>query len=239
MEQDNIRFVLVNTTHPGNIGAAARALKNMGWCELYLVCPKAFPHPEASVRASGADDLLENAKVVKTLDEAIADCHLVVGTSARERALPIPLLSPRECAEKTHAYAMQQYRTALVFGQERMGLTNEELAKCHYHLFIPCNPNFPSLNLAAAIQIVAYELHLIFNHEKSTKGFQRNPVNAEEMEDFYRHLEETLILIEFLNPHQPRQMMKKIRRLFNRVAIERNEMNILRGILAMMNKKVR
>lgn len=227
-----IKFVLVRTSHPGNIGAAARAIKNMGFSELTLVNPKYFPHDEATARASGAEDVLDHVELVPDLAAAIADCNLVIGTSARTRALPIPLLNPKEAAGTIATSLQQSGRVAVVFGQERTGLTNEELASCHYHVYIPCNPNFPSLNIAAAVQIIAYELFNVINHESMADQLAASQiVSVADMERFYQHLEETLIALEFLNPKNPRQLMRKLRRLFNRVAIEQNEMNILRGIL--------
>lgn len=232
-----IKFVLVRTSHPGNIGATARAIKNMGFSELTLVNPKYFPHDDATARASGAEDVLNNAQWVPDLQSAIADCNLVIGTSARTRAVPIPLLNPKEAAVTIATSVQQSSRVAVLFGQERTGLTNEELASCHYHVYIPCNPNFPSLNIAAAVQIIAYELFNVIEHDAISDQLAASQiVSVADMERFYQHLEETLIKLEFLNPQNPRQLMRKLRRLFNRVAIEQNEMNILRGILTAVIK---
>lgn len=231
-----VRFVLINTTHPGNIGATARALKNMGFSELYLVTPSDHLHHEARVRSSGADDVLLNAIVTNSFQEAIADCHVVIGTSARERALPIPLLTAKEAANVSLSATMSGNKVAVLFGQERMGLTNEELAACHYHLFIPCNRDFPSLNLAAAVQIIAYELYQVYSQEPIKYLDSTSMVTARDMEQFYDHLEAMLIEIQFLNPKHPKHLMHKLRRLFNRVHLEQNEMNILRGILAAIHK---
>lgn len=233
-----IRFVLNNTTHPGNIGACARAIKNMGFSDLCLVNPLIYPSEEANKRASGAEDLLQSAKVVSHFKEAIADCHLVFGSSARQRSLSIPLISPREAAALVKEAHLTGNNIALLFGQERMGLTNVELDACHYHLYIPCNPGFPSLNLAQAVQIVAYELHMASFQSKSapeTTGL----ASGLEMELFYQQLEKTLQDIEFLSRDNPRQMMRKLRRLFNRAKIEQNEMNILRGILTMISRRLK
>ena len=157
--QSKIRMVLVNTTHPGNIGGSARAIKNMGLTELYLVQPREYPAPRAVWRAAGARDILTNVKVVESLDEAIAGCGLVVGTSARERRIPWPLINPRECGEKIWSEAAS-HDVALLFGREDRGLTNSELQKCHYHVHIPSNPDYSSLNLATAVQVLAYEVRM-------------------------------------------------------------------------------
>jgi tRNA (cytidine32/uridine32-2'-O)-methyltransferase len=157
----NIRIVLVNTSHPGNIGGAARAMKNMGLERLYLVEPKEYPSDKAVWRSAGAVDVLENAVVVETLDEAIKGCGLVVGTSARERRIPWPLLNPRECGESVWTES-EQHEVAVVFGREDRGLTNEELHKCNYHVHIPANPDYSSLNLATAVQVICYEIRMAF-----------------------------------------------------------------------------
>lgn len=235
---DYFRFVLVRTTHPGNIGASARAIKNMGFSNLVLVAPKYFPNAEASARASGADDVLSGALVREDLIAAVADCNIIVGTSSRKRSVQIPLITPKELACLVSEKFNASTKIALVFGQERTGLTNEELAACHYHLYIPCNPHYPSLNLGAAVQIVAYELFNSLNSQSVADNADLGEiVSAEDMERFYEHLESTLVNLDFLNPQNPRQLMRKLRRLFNRVAIERTELNILRGILTTINQK--
>ena len=154
---DNIRIVLVHTSHPGNIGAAARAMKTMNLQHLVLVSPKCYPHPDAIARAAGADDILHHCEVVDTLSEAIADAQLVIGTSARMRHLSWPQLTPRECGQTAVRHAQDQ-DVAIVFGREKSGLSNDELQLCHYHVQIPCNPDYASLNLGAAVQVLAYEV---------------------------------------------------------------------------------
>lgn len=233
---DNVRIVLVNTTHPGNIGAAARALKNMGLSRLVLVAPKEYPADRAVWRAANALDVLESAQVVETLDEAIADCTLVVGTSARERRIPWPLLTPRECGDKVRAEAGQQQQVAVIFGREDRGLTNEELHKCHFHVHIPSNPDYSSLNLAAAVQVIAYEIRV--SHLEVAAGKQLHfddwdmpPANNEALEHFYTHLQETLEKMGFIEEDNPRQTVTRLRRLFNRVRLDQMELNILRGML--------
>ncbi len=226
----NIRIVLVNTSHPGNIGASARAMKTMGLSNLCLVAPKLYPHVNANEMASGALDVLGQASVFATLEEAIADCNLVVGTSARSRAIPWPMLSPREFAEKAVSEA-KTTNIAVVFGREQSGLTNEELQCCHYHIQIPSNPDYASLNIAAAVQVIAYELRVAGMTNTTELKWEDEHVSAKDMQGFYEHLERTLIQIDFLNPKVPRQLMPRLQRLFNRIRLERMELNILRGIL--------
>jgi tRNA (cytidine32/uridine32-2'-O)-methyltransferase len=229
-----MRIVLINTSHPGNIGSAARAMKTMGLSELYLVAPEIFPHQKAIEMASNAVDVLQNAKVVETLDEAIADCELVVGTSARSRTIPWPSLSPRELAEKV--VAESQTKTAVLFGREQSGLTNEELHRCHFHIHIPSNPEYSSLNLAAAVQVICYEFKVASDKILPKNAWDYEFANAEQMENFYQHLEKVLIEIEFLNPKVPRQLMTRLKRLFNRARLDTMEMNIMRGILTAVEK---
>lgn len=231
----NIRIVLVHTSHPGNIGATARAMKTMGLSQLCLVTPKLFPHVNANEMASGALDVLGQAKIVKTLDEAIADCQLVIGTSVRLRTIPWPMLSPREFAEKA-ASESQATKIAVVFGREQSGLTNEELHLCHYHLSIPSNPDYGSLNIAAAVQVVAYELRMASGMVKPDTVWEDELVSAHDMRGFYEQLERVLVQIDFLNPKVPRQLMPRLQRLFNRARLERMELNILRGILSAVER---
>lgn len=231
----NIRIVLINTSHPGNIGSAARAMKTMGMTELYLVDPQQFPHPKAEEMASNANDILEKAIVVNTLEEALADCGLVVGTSARSRTIPWPMLSPREFAEKAIKESVG-HKVAVIFGREQSGLTNEELHRCHFHIQIPSNPEYSSLNLASAVQVIAYELRVASEVDQKSEIWDHRFVSAEEMEGFYEHLERILIEIDFLDPKVPRQLMTRLRRLFNRARLDEMEVNILRGILKAAGK---
>ena len=214
---DNVRIVLVNPSHPGNIGAAARAMKNMGFGRLVLVAPRKYPHEEAEWRAAGATDVLARAEVVPTLGQAIADCQLVVGTSARGRRIPWPVLDPRACASRVEAASHRGEQVALLFGREDRGLTNEELQVCNLHLHIPSHEDYSSLNLAMAVQVVVYELPM----QALTQTLPADPWD----------LEETLIQIGFLDPAAPRQLMARLRRLYSRVRLDEMELNILRGIL--------
>ncbi len=236
-----IRVVLVETSHPGNIGSSARAMKTMGLSELSLVRPRKFPHPEAVALASGAIDVLEQATVFDSLEEALSDCHLVIGSSARERNLQIPFLSPDNFANKIFEPSFSG-NTALVFGREHAGLTNEELYQCHYHINIPTNPKYSSLNLAQAVQVLSYELRVFWLKENQNtqvvSGHQQRVAAVGEVEGFYRHLEETLIDIDFMDRTQPKKLMAKIRRLFNRAHLNQDEINILRGILTAVNKQI-
>lgn len=245
----NIRIVLVNTSHPGNIGGAARAMKNMGLSRLVLVDPQGFPSHEADARASGANDILENAQIVSTLEDALVGCNLVFGTSARERRIPWPLLDPRESGAMAAEQANQGAEVALVFGREYAGLTNEELQRCHYHVHIPSDPDFSSLNLAAAVQVLTYEVRMSWlasqgqpsKVEKIEVASARSEELAtmDEMERFYGHLEQTLVAIDFLDPEKPRHLMARLRRLYGRSSVSRAEMNILRGILTETEKAAR
>ncbi|MDH3992879.1 MAG: tRNA (cytosine(32)/uridine(32)-2'-O)-methyltransferase TrmJ [Gammaproteobacteria bacterium] len=241
MDLDNIRIVLVNTSHPGNIGGVARAMKNMGLSRLYLVEPRQFPHEEADWRAASAGDVLQSAVVTSTLEEAIGDCQFVVGTSARERRIPWPLLDPRQCAQRM-ASASSQQQVAVLFGREDRGLTNEELKLCNLHLHVPTAEAYSSLNLAMAVQIVCYELRMLQAQPalpRSEDDQWDTPfTSVENMERFYVHLEQTLTDIEFLDPAAPRQLMSRLRRLYSRVRLDEMELNILRGILTETQKWV-
>ncbi|QKZ03287.1 MULTISPECIES: tRNA (cytosine(32)/uridine(32)-2'-O)-methyltransferase TrmJ [Pseudomonas] len=246
---ENIRVVLVNTSHPGNIGGAARAMKNMGLSRLVLVDPLDFPSHEANARASGADDVLASAQVVATLEEALVGTTVVLGTSARDRRIPWPLLDPRECGAKSIEEAARGGEIALVFGREHAGLTNEELQRCHFHVHIPSNPDFSSLNLGAAVQVLAYEVRMAWlaaegQASKTEKVEVASVKSAElatsdEMERFYDHLEQSLVDIGFLDPQSPRHLMARLRRLYGRSSVNRAEMNILRGILTETQKAAR
>lgn len=227
---DRIRIVLVNTSHPGNIGSAARAMKTMGLKKLYLVAPEKFPHPKAIEMAVSAADLVENAVVVPDLSQTINDCSLIVGTSARSRRIPWPLERPREVAERVRA---ETGEVAILFGREQSGLTNEELDRCHVHLQIPADSEYSSLNIAAAVQVIAYELRLahLGGDIPIHKTWDYRFANAEEMEKFFSHLETVLVKLDFLKPAAPRQLMRRLRRFFLRARPDVMEVNILRGIL--------
>ncbi|WP_445000455.1 tRNA (cytosine(32)/uridine(32)-2'-O)-methyltransferase TrmJ [Halomonas mongoliensis] len=233
---DRIRIVLIGTSHPGNIGGVARAMHNMGLADLALVAPRCEPVTADSVsRASGADHLVHGARVVETLEQAVADCTLVVGASARSRTLPWPMIAPRALgARLPQELAGDGARVALVFGREDSGLTNAELQRCHAHVHIPTNPDFSSLNLAAAVQVLAYECRLAWLEEAPapTEEPEQALATHEELEHYFAHLERTLIAIGFHDPAMPRQLMARLRRFTLRARPERMELNILRGILS-------
>lgn len=235
------RIVLVGTTHPGNIGAVARAMKNMGLADLVLVGPRHFPHEEATARASGAVDVLDAAVVAPSLAEAVSDCVFVVGTSARSRSIDWPCYEPREGAAKLVAMSSGG-PVAAVFGAEKYGLTNAELDLCDALLTIPTDPAFSSLNLAMAVQVLSYELRLA----GATGDLEARPVyepdaplaTRESLEYFYAHLERVLLDVGFLDPDNPRHLMRRLRRLFVRAAPDQNELNILRGILTAVDRRL-
>lgn len=232
----NIRIVLTNTFHPGNIGAAARAMKTMGLSQLYLVDPRCYPDPQASSRAAAALDVLEQATVVETLAEAIGDCPLVIGTSARSRSLPWPMVDARECAYKAVSEA-RQGPVAVVFGRERMGLHNDELRQCHFHLAIPSNPECPVLNVSAAVQVVCYEIWQVAQAGTLTPSDAAADYPSQaEMGHFYDHLQQTLREIGFLAPRHEGNSLTKLQRLFNRARPEVTELKMLRGILRAMQR---
>ncbi len=229
----NIKIVLVETSHPGNIGSVARIMKNMGLEQLVLVKPKLFPHADATTLASGADDILQNATIVDSLDEALNDVQNCFGTSARSRHIEWPLLMPDKAAQ----IACQQGSTgqvALVFGRERIGLTNEELSRCQYHIWIPSEESFSSLNLASAVVVCSYALKMASISELQPAARELAPMG--ELEQFYQHLDETLSRLQFLRSNNHDVMMLKLRRLFNRAKLDAKEVTIMRGVLAAMDK---
>ncbi|MCF6458074.1 tRNA (cytosine(32)/uridine(32)-2'-O)-methyltransferase TrmJ [Pseudoalteromonas sp. MMG024] len=240
MTLDKIRIVLVNTSHTGNIGSVARAMKTMGFSKLYLVDPVNPVDSHASALAAGATDVLGNAVVVDTLQEAIADCNTVIGTSARSRTLSWPMVNPVECGEKLLAGTEQEGDVALVFGRENSGLTNEELQLCNFHVCIAANPEYSSLNLAMAVQTLCYETRMRYLAKDEQQIEQDDAVypSSEQMELFYQHLEKTLSDTGFIIKQHPGQVMTKLRRLFNRARPEEQELNILRGILTSIDKSV-
>ena len=236
-----VRVVLVGTAHPGNIGGAARAMKNMGLFRLCLAAPVEFPHREATWRAVQATDVLDRAVVTRDLAEAVADCTLVIGTSARERRIQVPQLSPRKLGELCLATGPRE-QIALVFGREDSGLSNEELRLCHWHVHVETSAAYPSLNLAAAVQLLCYELRmaaLASADDTPTQDWDEPLATVEGVERFYAHLEETLTDIGFLNPAAPRQLMTRLRRLFGRIRLDQMELNILRGMLTEIQKRSR
>lgn len=230
---NRLRFVLVETSLPGNIGAAARAMKTMGFVEMVLVNPRdaGFARSDEAIAfASGAQDVLENARVVTSIEEALQGVHFAAAVSARLREYSPPIVSPREAAATVYALDAP---VALIFGNERYGLPNEIVEKCNALINIPANPDYSSLNLAQAIQVLAYECRLAALGDaprEPTIGFQGEPASAEQVEGMYAHLEQALVKIDFLDPHNPKKLMPRLKRLFSRTQLETEEVNILRGI---------
>lgn len=239
---DNIKIVLVETSHTGNMGSAARAMKTMGLTNLCLVNPIIKPDSQSISLAAGASDIIKNAHICSSLAQAIADCNLVIGTSARSRSLQWPNLTPKVCADKIVQQALNS-KVALVFGRERVGLTNDELQKCDYHVSIPANPDYSSLNLAMSVQVLCYEIRMSM---LNTQDLTSNPIEVAEVdfptnadiERFYQHLQQTLLNTGFINANHPGQVMGRLRRLFTRAHVEQQELNILRGILTSIDKKL-
>lgn len=234
---NRLRIVLVDTSHPGNIGAVARAMKTMGFSDLRLVNPRfedALTHPDALAFASGAQDVLASAKVVDTIEEALLDCHFVAAVSARLREFSPPILTPRDFADK--AVNFIQRPLALVFGSERYGLPNEIVMNSNVLINVPANPDYSSLNLAQAVQVLVYECRMsalavtMPSAEKFEIGFQGESASLEQIDGMYQHLEQALIQMDFLNPDSPKKLMPRLKRLFSRAQLEVEEVNIMRGI---------
>lgn len=236
-----VRVVLCRPSHPGNIGAAARAIKTMGLSQFALVAPRVFPHEESTVRASGAVDVLERATVHATLDDALTGCVLAIGLSIRHRELVGSVLAAREAAIEAIAHAATG-DVALVFGNETSGLDNDEVSRCQVLAFIPANPDYGSLNLAAAVQILTYEVRMAAGLRGGYAAITYPLAMQEEVEGLHRHATATLTDLGFLNPKRPRRLLPRLRRLFARTRLEHEEVNILRGILSAVDdalKKVR
>lgn len=236
-----LRFVLVGTSHPGNIGAAARAMKTMGFSQLVLVSPRfsdATIHEEAIAFASGALDVLQSARVVATIDEALEGCNFAAALSARLREFSPPVTGPRSLAGKMAGD--ESLNAALVFGSERYGLPNEIIERCNVLINIPANPEYTSLNLAQAVQLLAYEARMAAAGEAvpaSSVGFQGVAASLDQIEGMYAHLEQALVAVEFLDPSNPKKLMSRLKRLFSRTQLETEEVNILRGIARQITKK--
>ena len=239
---DRIRIVLSHTSHPGNIGAAARAMKTMGLSRLTLVNPKCFPHDEAIARSAGADDILLDATLYQTLDDALAGCVFAVAVSARHRSLGPKPLQAREAAPDILNLALGG-DVALVFGNETSGLSNEEVQRCQRTVFIPANPDYTSLNLGAAVQLLCYEMRMAAFAGRPpvvTKAvpFASPLATNDDIERLYAHLERVMVTTGFLDPDHPKRLMPKLRRLFGRSELERDEISILRGILDAVEKRI-
>lgn len=237
---NSVKVVLVGTTHPGNIGATARAMKNMGILDLALVEPKEFPSDVATFRSKAAKDILEKASVHTSLEEAISECELVVGTSARGRTVPWPVLNPREAAEEMHKSSLNG-KVAIVFGREDRGLTNEELGLCNFHVHIPSDPEYSSLNLSQAVQILAYEIRLSYLHDRhvNKEYWDVELANNEQTERLINHMDELMQEVDFYDVKNPRKLLVRVRRFFKRSKIDVMEANIFRGLFATIQKKLK
>lgn len=236
---NSVKIVLVGTTHPGNIGAAARAMKNMGIKSLSLVQPKEFPSDVAIYRSKAAKDILEHAQVFNTLEEAISDCELVIGTSARGRKVPWPILNPKEAAEEV-SRSSSHHKIAIIFGREDRGLTNEELGLCNLHVNIPTDPDYSSLNLAQAVQILVYEIRQAILGEQEDKDYwDVELANNDQTELLINHMDELMQQVEFYDVDNPRKLLLRVRRFFKRSRIDVMETNIFRGLFATIQKKLK
>jgi len=237
---NSVKVVLVGTTHPGNIGATARAMKNMGILDLALVEPKEFPSDVATFRSKAAKDILEKASVHTSLEEAISECELVVGTSARGRTVPWPVLNPREAAEEMHKSSLNG-KVAIVFGREDRGLTNEELGLCNFHVHIPSDPEYSSLNLSQAVQILAYEIRLSYLQDLhvNEEYWDVELANNEQTERLINHMDELMQEVNFYDVENPRKLLVRVRRFFKRSKIDVMEANIFRGLFATIQKKLK
>lgn len=236
---NSIKIVLVGTTHPGNIGAAARAMKNMGFRNLSLVKPKEFPSDVATYRSKAAKDILENALIFNNLEEAVVDCELVIGTSARDRKVPWPILSPKESAEEV-SKSLKIHKIAIVFGREDRGLTNEELGLCNYHVHIPTDPEYSSLNLSQAVQILVYEIRMaVLSDDENQDYWDVELANNNQTEMLIQHMDELMQEVEFYDVDNPRKLLLRVRRFFKRSRIDVMETNIFRGLFATIQKKLK
>ena len=238
---NSIKVVLVGTTHPGNIGAAARAIKTMGLSKLDLVCPKEFPSNEATYRSKAAKDILEKASIHETLFESVKGCEMVIGTSARNRKVPWPVLNPKNASKEINTAVKNNSKVAIVFGREDRGLTNEELGLCNLHIHIPTNEDYTSLNLAQAVKIVTYEIRMHFLELESLKSDQEWDVelaSAEQTERLIEHMDELMKEVEFYDTENPRKLLMRVRRFFKRSGIDVMETNIFRGLFSTIQKKL-
>ena len=239
---DSIKIVLVGTTHPGNIGAAARAIKTMGFKHLDLVSPKEFPSDEAIYRSKAAKDILEKASTYETLLESVKECEVVIGTSSRNRKVPWPVLNPKDASKEINLAVKNNSKVAIVFGREDRGLTNEELGLCNLHVHIPTTEEYSSLNLAQAVQIMTYEIRMSFIEIENLENNQEWDVelaSAEQTERLIEHMDELMKELEFYDTENPRKLLMRVRRFFKRSGIDVMEANIFRGLFSTIQKKLK
>ncbi|MDP1559543.1 MAG: RNA methyltransferase [Nitrosomonas sp.] len=234
---DNVRIILSHTSHPGNIGAAVRAMKTMGLTSLYLVNPKSFPDKAADIRAVGARDILDQVQICTDMDQALDGTMMAAAVTARARGLPHECFDSRQGAQALLDYA-RMHPVALLFGAETAGLTTAEVSKCQMTIHIPTNPDYSSLNLASAVQVMAYELRMALPAVEQQPHLPRMPAAFKDIELFYQHLEQVMVRTNFLNPEEPKRLMQRMRRLFSRARLEKDEVNILRGILSAAEKQM-
>ena len=236
---NSVRVVLVGTTHPGNIGATARAMKNMGIVNLALVKPKDFPSNEAIYRSKAAKDVLESAQIYENLEDAVSDCELVIGTSARGRTVPWPVLDPKDAADRVAVHS-ENNKVAIVFGREDRGLTNQELGLCNLHVHIPADPEYSSLNLSQAVQILVYEIRVsILKDQECEEYWDVDLATNEQTERLIDHMDELMKEVEFYDVQNPRKLLLRVRRFFKRSRIDVMEANIFRGLFAAIQKKLK
>lgn len=233
---NRIRVVLVEPQHPGNIGQAARAMKTMGLSRLYLVNPARFPDREAFYRASRADDVVKNAVITKNLSEAVLDCGVLLGTSGRDRIMSQTKINPREAADKI-VHDFKREEVALIFGCEKCGLNNEMMQQCHFQITIPSVEEYSSLNLAAAVQVIAYEIRMASLASTRKDSPKSLLATQQDLNGFYQHLRETMVLIQFLDIRHPRKMMERFRQIYNRALLDKEDINLLRGMLTATENK--
>ena len=238
-----VRFVLVETSHPGNIGASARAIKTMGFNQLHLVCPKHFPHETAFYRAKAANDILDGTIVHQDLASAVEECQLIIGTSARNRKVPWPVISPKEAAEEIVNLSLPgSSNIAIVFGRENHGLTNQELGLCNLHVAIPSSLEYSSLNLSQAVQILAYEIRINLiakSGQTSVPEWDVPLADAKEIEKLIDHFDQIMQEVDFYDKDNPRQLLTRVRRFFKRARIDHMEANIFRGLFSAIQKKIK
>ncbi|MDB5813601.1 MAG: tRNA ((32)/uridine(32)-2-O)-methyltransferase TrmJ [Rhodocyclales bacterium] len=231
-----VRVVLVQPSHPGNIGAAARAMKTMGLSSLYLVRPKSFPHAEAHTRASGATDVLDRAIVTETLGEALVGVTMAAAMTSRRRELSLPMQWSRDAAQTLSQRVAADEQVALVFGNETYGLSNEDLALCQLPVMIPANPDYASLNLGAAVQLMSYEMRMATVALGQAPAMDAALATVDEVEQLMQHIERATTATGFFDPANPKRLMPRLRRMFGRIALERDEVNILRGMISFFER---
>ena len=234
-----VQIVLVETSHPGNIGSVARAMKNMGLSNLVLIKPKKFPHQEATALAGNATDILDRAQVFDSIEKAIQSSKVIYATSARERSIEWPILSAKDAASEIHSLAAEKIKVSILFGREDRGLTNEELQMANKHLIIPADPEYPVLNIAMSTQVVCYELFQAFQQEPLSSWQDFPEYTADELNHLIQHFNETVEALELVDKKNPKQILTRIERMFRRLYPDQMEGNFLRGFLKAVNKRIK